>query len=258
MKPTIDLPVAFFDSGLGGLSVLREAVKIMPQEDFIYFGDSENAPYGTKSVGEIRALSLFHAARLYKRGIKGLVVACNTATSAAITSLRAIYTDIPVVGIEPALKPAVRIGEHPRVIVMATPLTVHGQKLHELLGRYAQDANVTLLGCPGLMEFVENGELDTPAVRKYLTDLLAPALEKKADTIVLGCTHYPFLKKTISEIAGPKVRILDGGAGTARQLKRKLEEEGLLKQPGPPGHIKYEESLPEKIPLCERLMNMPW
>lgn len=258
MKPTIDLPIAFFDSGLGGLSVLREAVRIMPQEDYIYFGDSKNAPYGTKTEEEIRDLSLAHAAHLCSKGIKALVVACNTATSAAIASLRETYTDIPVIGIEPALKPAVRIGSHPSVIVMATPLTVRGKKLHELLGRYAQDADVTMLGCPGLMEYVEDGELDSPAVRKYLKELLSPALEKKTDAIVLGCTHYPFLKKTISEIAGPKVRILDGGAGTARQLQRRLTEEGLLKQPGPAGHIEYEESLPEKIPLCKRLMNMPW
>ena len=130
----IQLPVAFFDSGLGGLSVLREAVRIMPQEDYIYFGDSLNAPYGTKTADEIIDLTLTHAAHLYAKGIKALVIACNTATSAAIKPLRKIYTDIPVIGIEPALKPAVSMGDHPRVIVMATPLTVKGKKLHELIG----------------------------------------------------------------------------------------------------------------------------
>ena len=120
MEISSQLPIGFFDSGLGGLSVLREAVRLMPQEDYIYFGDSRNAPYGTKTLEQIRRLSLTHAEMLYRSGIKALVVACNTATSAAISILREVYTDIPVIGIEPALKPAVSIGEHPRVIVMAT------------------------------------------------------------------------------------------------------------------------------------------
>lgn len=258
MEITAQLPIGFFDSGLGGLSVLREAVRIMPQEDYIYFGDSANAPYGTKTPDEIRSLSLACAGTLYRQGIKALVVACNTATSAAINSLREVYTSIPVIGIEPALKPAVTIGGHPRVIVMATPLTVKGNKMHELLGRYARDAEVIPLACPGLMEFVEDGSLDSPEVRTYLRDLLLPHLEKPVDAIVLGCTHYPFLRKTIREIAGDGIRILDGGEGTARQLRRRLGEEGLLRAPGRTGRIEYEESLPQKLPLCERLMSLPW
>ena len=258
MEISSQLPIGFFDSGLGGLSVLREAVRLMPQEDYIYFGDSRNAPYGTKTLEQIRRLSLTHAEMLYRSGIKALVVACNTATSAAISILREVYTDIPVIGIEPALKPAVSIGEHPRVIVMATPLTVKGQKLHELLGRYAKSADVTALGCPGLMEFVEDGNLDGPEVRAYLRTLLLPHMEKPVDAIVLGCTHYPFLKKTIQESAGPGIRILDGGEGTARQLERRLKEENLLKAPGSKGQIEYRESLPDKLPLCSRLMAEPW
>lgn len=254
----IQLPVAFFDSGLGGLSVLREAVRIMPQEDYIYFGDSLNAPYGTKTADEIIDLTLTHAAHLYAKGIKALVIACNTATSAAIKPLRKIYTDIPVIGIEPALKPAVSMGDHPRVIVMATPLTVKGKKLHELIGKYAQDADVTMIGCPGLMEFVENGELNSPRVTEYLKNLLLPALGPRTDVIVLGCTHYPFLKEAIRQVACPGIQIVDGGEGTARQLKNRLAEMGLLKSPGKTGHIEYEESLPEKIALCEKLMKMPW
>lgn len=134
MEISSQLPIGFFDSGLGGLSVLREAVRLMPQEDYIYFGDSRNAPYGTKTLEQIRRLSLTHAEMLYRSGIKALVVACNTATSAAISILREVYTDIPVIGIEPALKPAVSIGEHPRVIVMATPLTVRGRSFTSCLG----------------------------------------------------------------------------------------------------------------------------
>lgn len=258
MEISSQLPIGFFDSGLGGLSVLREAVRIMPQEDYIYFGDSANAPYGTKTVEEIRRLAFTNAESLYRQGIKALVVACNTATSAAISILREVYTDIPVIGIEPALKPAVAIGFHPRVIVMATPLTVSGSKMHELLGRYAGGADVVPLACPGLMEFVENGDLSGPEVRSYLEKLLLPHLEKHADAIVLGCTHYPFLRKTIQEIAGDDIRILDGGEGTARQLHRRLKERDLLQAPGRNGHIEYKESLPQKLSLCERLMSQPW
>ena len=258
MKITSQLPIGFFDSGVGGLSVLREAVRLMPQEDYIFFGDSANAPYGTKTVEEIRRLSLSRAELLYSLGIKALVVACNTATSAAISILREVYTDIPVIGIEPALKPAVSIGSHPRVIVMATPLTVHGKKLHELLGRYAGEADVIPLSCPGLMEFVEDGNLDGPEVKAYLRNLLLPCTDQSVSAIVLGCTHYPFLKNTIQEIVGPQILILDGGAGTARQLRRKLQEENLLKSPGSSGKIEYRESMPQKLPLCRKLMSLPW
>lgn len=261
MKLSENLPIGFFDSGLGGLSVLREAVAIMPGEDYIYFGDSKNAPYGTKSPEEIRVLSLNNAHMLYKQGIKALVVACNTATSAAITALRETYSDIPVIGIEPALKPAVSIGPHPKVVIMATPLTVKGRKFHELLGRYEDEADVTALACPGLMEFVEEGKLDGPDVEDYLKKLLLPVKDRKIDAIVLGCTHYPFLKRAIRGIVGPGIRILDGGEGTARQLKRRLKEAGLLKPVSAEDHagrIEYLESMPEKIPLCRTLMELPF
>ena len=149
------LPIAFFDSGVGGISVLRHAVKLLPNEDFLFFGDSANAPYGTRPKQEILELTLSHAARFHARGIKALVIACNTATSAAISELRRIYTDIPVIGIEPALKPAALMSPHPTVLVMATPGTVNGNKFHDLLGHYSGKADVIPLGCPGLMEFVK-------------------------------------------------------------------------------------------------------
>lgn len=250
-----NLPIAFFDSGVGGISVLKEAVALMPREDFLYFGDSANAPYGTKSIEEIRALTLEHAGRFYRQGIKALVIACNTATSAAIRSLRSIYTDIPVIGIEPALKPAALMSEHPTVIVMATPLTVSAAKFNDLLGQYSDQADVIPLGCPGLMEFVERGCLDTPQVTSYLRELLEPCLGKyPTDAIVLGCTHYPFVKPLIRQIAGDSVRIFDGGAGTARELKRRLEQEDLLTDREVRGSITFDESIPEKIGLCRMLL----
>jgi len=254
-----NLPIAFFDSGVGGLSVLREAVRMMPREDYLYFGDSVNAPYGTRPVEEIRTLTLRHIGRMYAQGIKAVTVACNTATSAAIRQLREKYQDIPVIGIEPALKPAAEIGDHPRVIVMATPLTVRAQKFSDLLAGYEDRADVTALACPGLMEFVEDGSLDSPEVVCYLRQLLDPYLEReKVDAIVLGCTHYPFLKDTIRTIAGPDVCILDGGEGTARELKRRLEDEDLLTDRNTAGTVIYDESIPDKIALCRKLMALPF
>ena len=250
------LPIAFFDSGVGGISVLREAVKLMPDENYLFFGDSANAPYGTKTREEILHLTLGHCARFYERGIKALVIACNTATSAAINDLRRIYTDIPVIGIEPALKPAALMSRHPTVIVMATPLTVSARKFHDLLGHYTDLADVISLGCPGLMEYVEQGEITGPRVTSYLTSLLSPWLaEKHVDAIVLGCTHYPFLAPVIQEIAGSDVRIFDGGPGTARELRRRLAQDHLLTDSAVRGSIDFRNSLPEKISLSRKLFS---
>ena len=250
-----NLPIAFFDSGVGGISVLREAVKLLAPEDFLFFGDSANAPYGTRPREEILRLTLAHAARFYQRGIKALVIACNTATSAAINELRRIYTDIPVIGIEPALKPAALMSLHPTVLVMATPGTVNGNKFHDLLGHYTDRADVIPLGCPGLMEFVENGDTDGPEVTAYLTALLSPYLRQNPiDAIVLGCTHYPFVAPVIRRIAGDGVKIFDGGKGTARELKRRLEQESLLRDCAHHGSVTFENSLPEKIALCKKLL----
>ena len=148
-------PIAVFDSGVGGISVLRELTKIMPKEDFIYFGDSKNAPYGVKTKEEVRKLTIACATRLFDQGAKGLVVACNTATSAAVRVLREMYPYIPIVGIEPAVKPAVLCMDHPRVLVMATPMTIHEEKLHNLIAKYEDKATIIPLPCPGLMDFVE-------------------------------------------------------------------------------------------------------
>ena len=251
-----NLPIAFFDSGVGGISVLREAVRLLPNEDYLFFGDSANAPYGTRSRQEILDLTLGHAKRLYLRGIKALVIACNTATSAAINDLRKIYTDIPVIGIEPALKPAALMSPHPTVIVMATPLTVSAQKFHDLLGHYADQAKVIPLGCPGLMEYVESGNIDGPEVISYLKELLSPYLEREpVDAIVLGCTHYPFVAQAIRRISGEHVRIFDGGPGTVRELRRRLTVEGLLTDSSARGTVTFENSIPEKTALCKMLLS---
>ena len=161
-----ELPIAVFDSGLGGISVLRALVQRLPGEDFLYFGDSANAPYGVRPAEEVRRLTQDVIARLYDRGIKAAVIACNTATSAAIGPLRAAFPDIPVIGIEPALKPAV--AHHRRVLVLATPLTLREEKFAALMQQCAGCAEITPLPCPELVEFVERGELDSPALTAYL------------------------------------------------------------------------------------------
>ena len=160
----IELPVAFFDSGLGGISVLRETVRLLPQEDYLYFGDSLHAPYGVKSVDEVVRLSLENAAMLTARGIKALVVACNTVTSAAIVTLREHYPQLPIIGTEPALKPAVERHPGGRILVMATAMTLSERKFSDLRKHYQQDAEIIPLACSGLMEFVERGELSGPSL----------------------------------------------------------------------------------------------
>ena len=254
-----DLPVGVFDSGVGGISVLSEMVRLLPGEDFLFYGDNANAPYGVKPREEIRRLAKECARHLYTRGIKALVVACNTATSAAIEDLRREYTDIPVIGIEPALKPAVMTGSHPCVVVMATPMTVEGDKFHMLSDRFKEQAEVIALPCPGLMEYVEEGLYDSPIVEEYLTALLQPVLgQKHVDAIVLGCTHYPFVRNRICQVAarltGRNVQILDGSEGTARQLKRRLEEMDLCAPGTGRGTITFEMSLPGREDFCRMLL----
>ncbi len=247
------LPVAVMDSGIGGISVLKEIVKLMPNEDCIFFGDSVNAPYGTKELSQIRRIVMDRAEYLYSKGIKALVVACNTATSAAIRLLRDRYTDIPVIGIEPALKPAVSGDERHTVVVMATPMTIREKKFRSLMAKYADEGTVYPLPCPGLADLIEDGNTEGEKLEKYILELLMPYLDEDIDYIVLGCTHYPFAKKTIQKIAGDSVRIIDGSLGTAKQLKRRLKAAGLENPKTDRGKIVFEDSLPCKTELCRQM-----
>ena len=251
-----NLPVGIFDSGVGGISVLREIIRLMPQEDYYFFGDSLHAPYGTKTTAQIQALTLENVAKMRDYGIKAVVIACNTATSAAIALLRERYQDMPVIGIEPALKPAVHIRENPRVLVMATPATVEGKKFHLLLERYHECGEVIPVACPGLMEYVERGELSGESLHQYLTGLFAPYTEREIDAVVLGCTHYPFIKAELSSVLGEKVQLLDGSEGTARELRRRLAEEDLLTDREGEGRVVFEMSIPQKEELCRKLLYM--
>ena len=171
------LPVAVMDSGIGGISVLKEIVKLMPNEDCIFFGDSVNAPYGTKELSQIQEIVMDRAQYLYSKGIKALVVACNTATSAAIGLLRDRYRDIPVIGIEPALKPAVSGDEKHTVVVMATPMTIREDKFRSLMAKYADEGTVYPLPCPGLADLIEDGNTEGEKLEKYILELLMPYLK---------------------------------------------------------------------------------
>ncbi|MBQ8797009.1 MAG: glutamate racemase [Oscillospiraceae bacterium] len=242
--------IAVFDSGVGGVSVLRELIKEMPNEDYLYFGDSANAPYGTRSTQEVRCLTMAAAEKLLSRNVKALVVACNTATAAAIDDLRRAYPDKIIVGIEPALK--VAADNYPRgaVGVMATPVTLREEKFHQLSGRFPE-MEVSLIPAPGLVELIEQGCSD-----RELEAFLRPLLEDYAgrlDAVVLGCTHYPFAAEVIEKIL--HTAILDGGRGTAIQTRRRLEEAGLLG--GGTGTVQIENSAddPKMIARTRELLN---
>lgn len=233
-----NLPIGVFDSGLGGISVLKELMALMPEEHYLYFGDSANAPYGTRTTEEVKILTLNAAARLYEQGIKALVVACNTATAAAITQIREEYPNLIVVGIEPALKMATDRFPKGHVGIMATQVTLREEKLEHLVGRFP-DVTVEKIPAPGLVELVEQGKTQSEETAALLMEILSPYLGQ-LDAIVLGCTHYPFVKDTVQRILGDGVEVLDGGAGTARQTKRLLEERGLLRSGE--GALKMENS----------------
>ena len=230
-------PIGFFDSGVGGLSVLREAVKIMPNEDYIYFGDSINAPYGTRSVDEVRSLTFKAVEFLLNKGVKGLAIACNTATSAAVSDLRKIYPEVPLVGIEPALKPAVELNKDGDILIMATAMTLKEEKFNRLMEKYKDRASIIPVPCPGLMEFIEAGDYQGKEVEEYLLEKINTYRNGKIASIVLGCTHYPFIKDTLAEIVGEDVNIIDGGLGTAKELRRRLREKNLLTDSNSKGRI---------------------
>ena len=225
-------PIVVFDSGYGGLSVLKELTRELPGEDFVFFGDSANAPYGPRTTEQIRRLTMDNLAALDREfSFKAAVIACNTATSAAIEELRARYAPRPIIGIEPALKLAA--DRHPggRILVLATQATLREEKFAQLAAHVGRGCTVYTRACPELVEFVERMELDGPRVEAYLADLLA-AYPAGLDAIVLGCTHFPFVAPTLARLAGPDTELLDGAAGTARQTRRRLAEENLLNATG--------------------------
>ena len=249
------LPVAFFDSGLGGISVLRQTVKLLPNEDYLYYGDSLHAPYGVRDAQEVIRLCDDAVQLLLARGIKALVIACNTATSAAAHQLRKKYPELPIIGTEPAVKPAVERHPGGRILVMATPMTLKEEKFSRLREQYEDEAEIIPVPCGGLMEYVEQGVLRGEAVENYLLDKLEPYMKVPVSAVVLGCTHYPFLTGAIRRIVGRIPEILDGSLGVATQLRRKLDESGLRNPSEAPGHVEFLNSLdePEMLELSRSL-----
>ena len=248
--------IAVFDSGVGGISVLRELRRELPNERFLYFGDSANAPYGDRSVEEVRALTLAAADMLMKRGIKALVVACNTATAAAIELLRQTYPDEIIVGIEPAVKLAAGHFPYGRIGVMATQVTLKLERFDDLVHRFDDTALVERIPAPGLVDLIERGMADSPETEALLEKILSP-WRGKLNALVLGCTHYPFVKKTVARILGEYTELLDGSLGTARETRHRLEAAGLLRNG--PGDVIIEDSAPggEIIALAAKLLEQP-
>ncbi|HJV85969.1 MAG TPA: glutamate racemase [Noviherbaspirillum sp.] len=233
-----EAPIGVFDSGIGGLSVLKHIRALLPHEDLLYFADSSFAPYGGRPVEEIVTRSLAIAAFLVEHRAKALVVACNTATAAAIKALRARYPSLPVVGVEPGLKPAAALTRSGTVGVLATTRTLSSEKFRVLHQQIGEATNVRFLpqACVGLADQVEKGELQSAATTELLNGYIAPLIAQGADTLVLGCTHYPFvqplIEKVIGRIASTPVTIVDTGEPVARQLMRLLAERSLLRIEG--------------------------
>lgn len=221
-----DAPIGVFDSGVGGLSVLRHICAQLPGESIIYVADSAHAPYGDKSPAAIRARADALSDFLLEAGAKAIVVACNTATAAAVAHLRARLT-VPIIGMEPAVKPAVAATRNRVVGVLATTGTLKSAQFAALLDTFAAGVEIVARAGHGLVECVERGELDTPATRALLEQHLAPLIARGADTLVLGCTHYPYLRASIEAIVGDSMAIIDTGEAVARQLARQLEQQGL-------------------------------
>ena len=243
--------IGFFDSGVGGISVLHEARRLMPNENYLFFGDNLNAPYGTRPLDEIRALSAAGIGRLLARGVKAVVIACNTATSAYAEIVRAEHPELPIVGMEPALKPAHYARHGGKVIVLATDATLHLEKFDRLMTRYGDDV-IPVVG-EGLVELVEAGKARTAEAAARVRGLLEPYRDEQVDAVVLGCTHYPFLRTHI-EAVFPTARVFDGRDGTAMRLKSLLDAGGL-RSDDTPGAVEYQSSGgPKTIELMKRLM----
>ena len=247
--------IAVFDSGVGGVSVLRELRALCPKERYYYFGDSANAPYGLKTTEQVRELTLAAGRKLLvDRDCKALVVACNTATAAAITDLREQYPDRIIVGIEPALKLACDRNPGGTIGIMATDVTLREKKLAALMERVKRDCTVLRVGAPGAVQLVEAGMADTEEAVELMKQILGPYVGR-LNALVLGCTHYPFLRGAMRRVLGEEVELLDGGEGTARETKRRLAEAGLLQEEGD-GELIVENSSPDpgKIALIQELL----
>jgi glutamate racemase len=232
-------PIGMFDSGVGGLSVLRAVREELPNENVLYLADQAHIPYGSRSKRRIRKFSVEITRFLLEQGSKLIVVACNTASAAALYDLRKLFPDVPFVGMEPAVKPAAETTRTGKVGVLATPTTFAGDLYASVVERFAQHVEIFKSTCPGLVEEIEKGHLDTPEVRNILQEALQPMLAAGIDTVVMGCTHYPFVIPLIEAITGPGVRTIDPAPAIARQARRLLSERALLNPGDSGGRLRF-------------------
>lgn len=221
------LPIGVFDSGVGGLSVLKHIREILPAEQLIYVADRGHIPYGSKSHDFIKHRAMLITEFLLQQQVKAIVVACNTATAAAISTLRDHYK-LPILGMEPGVKPAIQLSRNGLIGILATEGTLGSGKFKGLVERHANGSELFIRPCHGWVEQIESGDIDSPHTEAMVRETLAPLLDKGVDTLVLGCTHYPFLQSAIRRAAGESIHIIDTGFAVASHLKRRLQEEALL------------------------------
>ncbi|EJM30527.1 MULTISPECIES: glutamate racemase [Pseudomonas] len=233
-----EAPIAVFDSGVGGLSVLAEIQQLLPNESLLYLGDCGHIPYGEKTPEFIRQRCSVMAGFFREQGAKALVIACNTATVAGVADLRRDFPEWPIVGMEPAVKPAAAATRSGVVGVLATTGTLQSAKFAALLDRFATDVRVITQPCPGLVERIESGDLHSAELRALLKHYIDPLLANGCDTIILGCTHYPFLKPMLKSMIPESISLIDTGAAVARQLQRLLAERDLLAE-GPNRPVRF-------------------
>jgi glutamate racemase len=232
-------PIGIFDSGVGGLSILQAARRELPQEDILYLADQAHVPYGPRPIDEVRKFAEGISRYLLGRGVKLIIVACNTASAAALYNLREAFPLMPFVGMEPAVKPAAETTQSGVVGVLATPATFQGELYASVVARFAGGATVLQDTCPGLVSQVEKGELSSLETRQILQKALTPMLERGMDRVVMGCTHYPFVIPLIKELVGSQVEVIDPAPAVARQTGRVLQSKGLLNPKSFPGEVEY-------------------
>jgi len=239
-KINAESPVGVFDSGVGGLTILAEIRKALPLENYVYFGDTDHCPYGIRSEAEIAELSVINCRFLIEQGAKLIIVACNTASQAALNALRATYS-VPFIGVVPAVKPAARATKRGRIGVIATNQAAQAAYLRRLIADFADGNEVYTAGCPELVTLAEQGQFDGPAVEATLCHALQPLLERDIDVLVLGCTHFPALRPAIERVVGADVQVIDSGSAIARRTRTILESANLLRvvdtQPGTQGTL---------------------
>lgn len=221
-------PIGIFDSGAGGLTILADLRVELPHEHFIYLGDTANCPYGVRSDEEITALTLESCRFLLKQGVKLIIIACNTASQAALSTLRATLYPLPFIGVVPAVKPAARLTRNGRIGIAATNQAAKAIYLRQLIDEFAGGIKAFAVGCPDLVTLVERGQFEGPEVEATVRQALRPVLAEDIDVLVLGCTHFPALRPVIERVAGPRVQVIDSGQAIARRTRSVLQAEGLF------------------------------